>query len=102
MTAEVGPSPKFQVGDTVRVDDRLPLGHCRAPLFVRGRTGTIVVIHGAFRDPERLAYHQPGLPLKILYKVRFRQTDLWENYSGKPNDQLEVDVYENWLKPGAN
>lgn len=99
MTLEVGPRPKYKSGDTVQVDDRKPLGHCRAPLFIRGQTGTIVTIHGAFRDPERLAYHQPGLPPQVLYKVSFNQTDLWSNYSGNPKDQLEVDVYENWLLP---
>lgn len=98
MSVASGRPPRFQPGDTVRVDDRPPLGHCRAPLFIRGHTGTVVVVHGTFRDPERLAYHQPGLPAQVLYKVRFRQTDLWDNYSGPPEDQLEVDVYENWLQ----
>lgn len=102
MTAEAGPPPKYQPGQAVRVDDRAPLGHCRAPLFIRGQVGQITVIHGAFRDPERLAYHQPGLPAQVLYKIRFRQTDLWTDYAGNPNDQLEVDVYENWLRPVAS
>ena len=66
---------------------------------VATHTGTIIAIQGTFRDPERLAYHQPGLPPRVLYKVRFKQKDLWENYSGNSNDQLELDVYENWLKP---
>lgn len=97
MTRETGPKPQFSVGDRVTIDARTPLGHCRAPRFIRGRTGSIVTIHGAFRDPERLAYHQPGLPAQVLYKVRFHQPDLWDDYSGSPKDQLEVDVYENWL-----
>lgn len=99
MTSETGPTPKFGSGDRVRIDDRAPLGHCRAPLFVRGHLGTVVEIHGAFRDPERLAYHQPGLPAQVLYKIRLQQTDLWPDYAGDPKDQLELDVYENWLHP---
>ncbi|MFY0614968.1 MAG: nitrile hydratase subunit beta [Hyphomicrobiaceae bacterium] len=102
MTMETGPQPKYKPGQPVCVDDRAPLGHCRAPLFIRGHVGEVALIHGAFRDPERLAYHQPGLPPQVLYKVRFRQTDLWTDYAGNPADQLEVDVYENWLKPAAS
>ena len=102
MTAETGPKPQYELGSRVRVDDRLALGHCRAPRFIRGRTGSVVTIHGAFRDPERLAYHQPGLPAQVLYKIRFNQRDLWADYSGSPQDQLEVDVYENWLLPASD
>ena len=97
MTSASAREPRFQVGASVKVDDRAPLGHCRAPLFIRGRSGVVVAIHGVFHDPERLAYHQPGLPALPLYKVRFRQQDLWPEYAGNPKDQLEIDVYENWL-----
>ncbi len=102
MTMQTGAAPKFQPGERVRVDSRPALGHCRAPLFIRGQTGTVVTVHGTFRDPERLAYHQPGLPPQNLYKIRFKQTDLWLDYTGSPNDELEVDVYENWLLPATN
>lgn len=99
MSISSGIAPKYDIGSEVRVDDRAVLGHCRAPLFIRGKAGVVVKIHGTFHDPERLAYHQPGLPALPLYKVRFNQTDLWADYSGNANDQLEVDVYENWLRP---
>lgn len=90
-------APRFRPGDLVRVDDRTVLGHCRTPYFLRGQTGVIAGIQGAFRNPEKLAYHKPGLPLQVLYKVRFRQTDLWSGYRGHPQDQLEADIYEHWL-----
>jgi nitrile hydratase len=102
MTIETGAAPKFKLGDRVQVDDRPPKGHCRAPLFIRGHAGTVVITQGAFRDPERLAYHQPGLPSQVLYKVRFKQTDLWPDYQGSQSDELELDVYENWLKPASS
>ncbi len=97
MEQETAAPPRFKVGDRVRIDNRAVLGHCRTPSFVRGHTGTITEIHGAYRDPERLAYHRPGLPALVLYKVRFRQTDLWPDYSGSPGDRLELDVYDSWL-----
>lgn len=90
---------RFRPGDRVLVDTRQAIGHCRTPFYLRGHTGLIVGIQGAFRDPERLAYHRPGLPAQVLYKVRFRQPDLWPHYPGPASDHLEADIYEGWLKP---
>ena len=101
MTMEQGTPPRYAKDDKVRVDDRDAIGHCRTPWFLRGHTGTVVSIQGTFRDPERLAYHYPGLPALPLYKVRFNQRDLWPDYSGPEHDQLEADIYENWLRPAA-
>ena len=89
--------PRFKVGDVVRVDQRAVLGHCRTPWYLRGKSGLVAAVHGAYHDPERLAYHRPGLPEQVLYKVRFRQQDLWPRYKGQDSDQLEADIYEYWL-----
>ncbi|MBI4247547.1 MAG: nitrile hydratase subunit beta [Candidatus Rokubacteria bacterium] len=32
-----------------------------------------------------------------MYLVGFRQTDLWPNYAGSPDDTLYLDIYEHWL-----
>ncbi len=99
MSAATSLPPRFKAGDRVDVDDRDAVGHCRTPHYLRGQTGVVAEVHGAFRDPERLAYHKPGLPAQVLYKVRFRQAELWPSYDGPPDDQLEADIYEPWLKP---
>ena len=93
------PAASFAPGDRVRVPERSALGHCRTPWYLRGKTGVIASVHGKYRDPERLAYHQPGLPAQVLYKVRFRQRDVWLRYPGPRDDQLEADIYEHWLEP---
>lgn len=93
--------PHFQPGDTVRVDARASLGHCRTPWYLRGKTGVIAEVQGQFRDPERLAYHRSGLPAQVLYKVRFQQRKLWPKYGGLASDQLEADIYEQWLLPAT-
>jgi len=90
--------PRFAAGDPVRVGDRPVVGHCRAPRFLRGRPGTVEQIVGSFRNPEQLAYHKPGLPEKVLYRVRFDQRELWDAYPGPPGDEIMADIFENWLE----
>ena len=100
MSAEkIHAAPRFKPGDKVRVDDRSAVGHCRTPLYLRGKRGVIAEVQGAFRDPERLAYHLSGLPAQVLYKVRFTQAEIWGRYDDSPRDQLEADIYEPWLEP---
>jgi nitrile hydratase subunit beta len=93
------PAGRFAPGDQVRVAERTALGHCRTPWYLRGKTGVIASIHGTFRDPESLAYHRPGLPSQVLYKVRFKQSEIWGRYDGPQSDQLEADIFEHWLEP---
>jgi nitrile hydratase len=88
---------RFTPGEAVRVADRAVRGHCRTPFYLRGKPGVVAAIQGTFRNPETLAYHRPGLPALTLYKVRFRQRDLWQRYAGPACDELEVDIYEHWL-----
>lgn len=91
--------PKFNIGQPVRVAGRASLGHCRTPVYLRGRHGTVIEVAGRFRDPEKLAYHKPGLPAPYLYRVRFAQQDLWSDYNGQRTDELEADIFEHWLEP---
>ena len=90
---------KFESGDRVRVRADGWSGHVRTPCYVRGKTGRIERVLGAFKNPESLAYGGSGLPEKPLYKVGFRQTDLWDRYAGRAQDALYVDLYEHWLEP---
>ena len=100
MSGEAVHAPaRFKPGDAVCIDDRPALGHCRTPWYLRGKTGVVTEVQGAFRDPERLAYHRSGLPPQVLYKVRFAQAEIWQNYPGPRTDQLEADIYEPWLQP---
>src|SRR5215471_11677545 len=89
----------FAPGDAVRVSAKPAVGHCRTPWYLRGKKGVIASVQGAFRDPERLAYHKPGFPRQTLYKVRFTQRELWGRYHGPATDHLEADIYEGWLEP---
>jgi nitrile hydratase len=90
---------RFAPGDRVRVGARPVVGHCRTPWYLRGKTGVVAAIQGTFRNPELLAYHLPGLPRRTLYRVRFKQGDIWGRYAGPIGDNLEADIYEHWLEP---
>ena len=90
--------PQFHPGDKVRVIKAYPLGHIRTPFYIRGHTGTIERYCGAFPNPEELAQMRDGQPPVPLYRVKFRQQDVWPDYRGGPNDVLEVEIYQHWLE----
>jgi hypothetical protein len=98
VTSEALPA-HFAPGATVRVRTAYPPGHLRTPCYVRGRRGAVERICGAFANPEELAYNRPGLPRQPLYRVRFRQVDLWPDYAGPATDTVEVELYQHWLEP---
>lgn len=87
----------FKPGERVRVARVNPPGHRRTPFYIRGKTGVIERACGAFRNPEELGYGFSGEPGRQLYRVRFRQSDIWPAYSGGPEDTVDVDLYEHWL-----
>jgi hypothetical protein len=86
-------------GDCVRVLPSEKPGHVRTPGYLKGKSGWIEAVIGPFRNPEDLAYGLSGLPERNLYKVGFRQADLWDDYEGPAEDCLYADVYEHWLEP---
>ena len=89
----------FNTGDPVRVCRRFPPGHLRTPYYIRGKTGVIERYLGDFPNPEELAYGRNGEPRQPLYRVRFRQQDVWPDYAGEPHDTIDVEIYQHWLEP---
>lgn len=97
-------SARYAPGATVRVARDRPAisvgrAHIRTPHYVRGLTGTVAEVMGPFRNPEGLALGEDGLPMQVLYRVRFPLDAVWEHYEGGPNDTLDVELYEHWLEP---
>jgi nitrile hydratase len=92
-------TPRLSPGDRVQVVPTNPPGHRRTPFYIRGKQGVIERVCGEFPNPEELGHGFDGLPKKQLYRVRFRQKDLWSNYRGSEHDTVDVDVYEHWLIP---
>ncbi len=96
MTA---PEIRYDPGTRVRVRAAFPPGHIRTPYFLRGHEGTVESLAGSFANPEELAYGRDGLPRLPLYRVRFRQADLWPDYAGPSGDALTADIFVHWLEP---
>lgn len=90
-------APRFAPGDRVVVDTRAADHHCRTPYYLRGQSGVVERVHGQYRDPEKLAYHRPGLPKRYLYRVRFEQAAIWPDYAAGGRDILAADIFEHWL-----
>jgi len=91
-------SPRFNPGDRVRVQPWHPPGHVRTPFYVCGLEGEVVAVAGRFPNPEALAYGRSGDP-RPLYRVRFRQNEVWPDYDGPAADAVIVDIFEHWLEP---
>lgn len=89
----------FSTGSKVRVRSGEMPGHCRTPSYLRGKPGVVIAVHGQFRNPEKLAYHKPGLPRQPLYMVRFAFADVWPGRrSGGADDSIVADIYQHWLQ----
>lgn len=93
------PAPRFAPGDRVAVRKSYPLGHIRTPYYIRGCVGAIERICGSFPVPEELAQMRSGLPAQPLYRVRFRQADVWQDYRGRADDAVEIEIFQHWLEP---
>ena len=91
-------APVFDVGQRVRVRDTAPLGHIRTPFYIRGHVGEIERFCGSFPNPEELAQMRDGLPAQPLYRVRFRQKDVWPQYAGPASDTIDIEIYQHWLE----
>jgi nitrile hydratase len=95
---------RFAVGDRVRALNRHPAGHTRLPRYVRGHTGTVVLVHGAHVFADRHAASAPGQPFdeapQWLYTVAFDGQDLWGE-DAEPGTSVSVDAWESYLEPAS-
>ena len=90
-------TPRFSVGQSVRIADRDPQEHHRVPAYAKGKIGTIERICGAHGRPETFV-RGDGKPLTRLYRVRIPQAALWGAYRGAPHDSLDIEIFEHWLE----
>jgi thiocyanate hydrolase subunit beta len=93
--------PRYAVGDSVRVRKLPTFFYTRTQEYLRGAPGTVVRVSYETLSPEDEAFNREDQRPEWYYIVRFKMTDLWEGYSGLPNDTLQAEVGERWLEPVA-
>ncbi|MBA4857650.1 nitrile hydratase subunit beta [Nocardia farcinica] len=90
---------RFRIGDRVTVRRATSLFHTRTQAYTRGRTGVVVEYRPEWVIPEDEAWGRDDGRVEPFYVVRFRQRELWPNYTGHDADTLETEVSEHWLEP---
>jgi nitrile hydratase beta subunit len=90
-------TPRFAVGDRVRVREWHPLGHTRAPRYVQGKHGHVIRRDGAASVPDVEA-HSDARRVEPTYSVRFTSRELWGD-GGADGETLHVDLWEEYLEP---
>ncbi len=91
----VASEPLFRAGDRVRARNIHPHGHTRLPRYVRGRTGIVEAVNGAFVFPDDNA-HERGENPQWLYTVSFSGRELWGE-EADPCLSVSVDAWESYL-----
>ncbi|MGD9754526.1 MAG: nitrile hydratase subunit beta [Acidimicrobiia bacterium] len=87
--------PRFTVGELVRVRNRHPHAHTRAPRYVRGHVGRVEAYVGGEPLPE--AASMGRLDVQHLFRVRFEAAELWgEDAVG--NDPVYLELWESYLE----
>jgi nitrile hydratase len=92
-------NPKFSPGDTVCIRPGMAPGHIRTPWYLRGKTGRVERICGAFGNPEELAYGRGDRAPVPLYRVRFTMAEIWGAETETPDDTIDAEIFEHWLIP---
>lgn len=95
-TRETNQAPRFALGDRVRVRNDHPVSHTRAPRYVRGRTGTVVLHHGAHVYADASAKGERGVA-HHLYNLAFDATELWG--ADAQGGAVHLDLWEPYLEP---
>jgi len=96
-TREVDAPAVFKPGDTVRVKNRHPVTHTRAPRYARGRVGVIDTDHGIHVYPDSNAAGGGEDP-QHLYSVRFAARELW-GPDAPAADEVFIDLWDDHLEP---
>ena len=91
--------PALHRGDAVRISGRMPIGHYRVPLYLRGKTGTVEsVIEPAAVNNEEEGYGRNAGSKRHYYRIAVPMTEIWPDYAGSARDGLRIEIFETWLE----
>lgn len=86
----------FNLGDCVRTRLNVPEGHTRLPAYLRGRTGRIERVVGAFPFADDRASGRVSAA-QTLYTVCFAGRDVWGDDAQAAT--ISADLFESYLEP---
>jgi nitrile hydratase len=95
--ADVAEIPQeFSVGDIVRVRNNHPYHHHRAPRYIRGRLGKIVIDHGVFNFADSNSEYRGEQP-QHCYSVEFSGSELWGE-DAEDGSSVTIDLFETYIE----
>ena len=74
------------------------LFYTRTPEYVRGAEGVIAEVAYESPAPEDETWGREDATPEWFYIVRFKQSDLWDTYTGPMIDTLQTEIPERWLQ----
>jgi nitrile hydratase subunit beta len=89
--------PQFKVGDRVRVRNINPSGHTRCARYLRGKTGVVETVYGAFVFPDSNSKEEGENPERV-YNVRFESSEVWGPTDDGENHVIRFDLWEPYLE----
>lgn len=94
-----GDQPIYKTGDQVCISVRYPIAHYRVPRYIRGKRGAVEsIIDRALINNEEEGFGRNAGQLGYYYRVAIPLSELWPGYSGSPQDNLRIEVFETWLE----
>lgn len=94
---QAGRPAHFAIGDTVRTIIANPETHTRLPRYGRGKTGTVIRVHGVHVFPDSNT-HGLGEDPQWLYAIAFDAAELWGS-DAEPGSEVMIDLWEPYLEP---
>lgn len=95
-------TPRFKLGDRVKVRELPALFYTRTPEYARGAEGVIAEVSYESPAPEDETWDLEEAKPEWFYIVRFKQAELWDRYTGPANDTLQTEIPERWLEGRAD
>jgi len=92
---QVPSSPKFSVGENVKLVEIDHDRFKRRPEYVKNAVGEIQRVHGAYNMPTEDGESKGH---EFLYSVKFTHTDVWGDDHPESNGTVSLDLWEETLK----
>jgi nitrile hydratase len=87
---------RFSVGDEIRVLNNHPYHHHRAPRYIRGKLGRIVIDHGVFNFADSNSEYEGEQP-QHCYAVEFSGRALWGD-DAEEGSTVTIDLFETYME----